>query len=135
MSGAGGDFHTTYFPQPTFISSRKYLFHYYGSNYATLDFSHNSFHEVLIKGTVAGIWIAPGNGTMDLVSSLVIDQVGRMPELPGWIRDGAILGVQGGTDVVSSYHECLVSIRLVMHMIVALHTLFSSKTCIILSDL
>ncbi|XP_071178481.1 sulfoquinovosidase-like isoform X2 [Mytilus edulis] len=101
MSGAGGDYHTTYFPQATFISSRKYLFHYDGYNYAEFDFSHNQYHEVFIKGDFSNLAIIPRNNMVDLVKSFVTDTpLGKMAPLPSWLRDGIILGVQGGTDIM-----------------------------------
>lgn len=68
-----------------------------------LDFSNSQHHEITIKGPVSYMTFTPSNKTnsmMDLVSSLVIDQIGRMATPPNWIRDGIILGVQGGTDIV-----------------------------------
>ena len=34
--GGGGDYHTTFFPQPTFVSSRKYFFHLENYEYSEL---------------------------------------------------------------------------------------------------
>ena len=40
----------------------------------------------------------------DLVSKLS-EYLGRQPLLPEWIREGAVLGVQGGTDAMLGYIE------------------------------
>lgn len=117
MSGAGGDYHTTYFPQATFISSRKYLFHYDGYNYAEFDFSHNQYHEVFIKGDFSNLAIIPRNNMADLVKSFVTDTpLGKMAPLPSWLRDGIILGVQGGTDIVNIFFKYLSKIISTMSM-------------------
>lgn len=44
VGGYGGDYHTTYFPQATFTSSRKVYCHFEEHNYMEMDFT-----QVLIK--------------------------------------------------------------------------------------
>ncbi|XP_067683148.1 sulfoquinovosidase-like isoform X2 [Haliotis asinina] len=100
--GGGGDYHTTYFPQPTFISSRKYYFHYTGSNYAKLDFS-KSYHEISFYETpISTMRFATAPSLKGLVSGL-ISMLGKVAELPDWIYDGAVIGVQGGTQKMMDY--------------------------------
>ena len=38
--GYGGDYHTSYFPLPSFTSSRRYACHLNSSRYMELDFTH-----------------------------------------------------------------------------------------------
>ncbi|XP_050413831.1 sulfoquinovosidase isoform X1 [Patella vulgata] len=102
MQHSGGDYHTTYFPQPTFYSRKKYYFHHGSSNYAVLDFSRDDAHEVFILGQPGRIYINRGNSFTDLVQKLTT-LLGRMPELPNWIYDGAIIGVQGGSQKMAEY--------------------------------
>ena len=41
----GGDYHNSYFPLPTFTSSRKYYCHVDSTRYMELDFDHvGGFH-------------------------------------------------------------------------------------------
>ena len=57
LGKAGGDYYTTYFPQPTWLTSRNYFLHYTGSNYAVLDFRHPQFFEMFVEGdTGAAEW-------------------------------------------------------------------------------
>ncbi|ESO84316.1 hypothetical protein LOTGIDRAFT_196733 [Lottia gigantea] len=102
MERSGGDYHTTYFPQPTFYSSQKYYFHHGGSNYAILDFGHQDFHEVFIMGKPGRLYVNTGKTFNDLVTKLT-GFLGRMPPLPDWIYDGAIIGIQGGTKKMLEY--------------------------------
>ncbi|KAK3602066.1 hypothetical protein CHS0354_008021, partial [Potamilus streckersoni] len=97
---SGGDYHTTYYPQPTFHSSRLYYCHYNGSNYAVLAFDHPQFHEIFVSGKVERFYFNTDSTPLGLVQKLA-SFLGRQHELPEWIYTGAILGVQGGTNVVS----------------------------------
>ncbi|XP_055883372.1 sulfoquinovosidase-like [Biomphalaria glabrata] len=99
QSRAGGDYHTTYFPQPSFISSRHFYVHYDGFNYAELDFSHEDFHEIYVLGEISRFYFNTGDNLQELVSDLT-SFLGKLPELPDWIMRGAVLGVQGGTQVM-----------------------------------
>jgi len=47
LEGAGGDYHTTFYPQPTFVSSRLYFVHLENYDYAELDFCAKEFHIIL----------------------------------------------------------------------------------------
>ena len=100
FDGSGGDYHTTYFPQPTFISSRRYYGHVVGYNYMELDFSHENFHEIFILGKPHGMYFNVGSTMVDTLRRLTYF-LRRQPELPDWLHDGVILGVQGGTQRVS----------------------------------
>ncbi|MBU0954762.1 MAG: alpha-glucosidase [Spirochaetes bacterium] len=94
----GGDYWWTFFPQPSFVSSQHYYFHTDCSAYAAFDFRADNFHELefwdLPKSFIFG-------GAPDMLG--VVQDVGRLlgtqPELPEWVHDGIILGIQGGTDI------------------------------------
>ncbi|XP_055958322.1 sulfoquinovosidase [Patella vulgata] len=102
LKQSGGDYYTTYFPQPTFYSTNKYYFHHGGSNYAILDFSHPDFHEIFIADQPGRLYFNSAETFPLLVSSLT-NFLGRMPNLPDWIHDGAIIGVQGGSKQMMDY--------------------------------
>ncbi|MEA5031943.1 MAG: alpha-glucosidase [Sphaerochaeta sp.] len=93
---AGGDYHTTFYPQPTFVSSRLYWCHAYTFAYAEYDFSQASRHVLhyweLPKRVVWGF----GDSLGALVSGISAT-LGRQPELPEWVHDGIVLGIQDGT--------------------------------------
>ena len=85
----------TYYAQPTFISSRKYYFHSTATSRAEFDFRND--HEHIIKiDEIAPFYVGFAEnfeGVMENLTALL----GRQPQLPDWVYDGHMLGVQGGT--------------------------------------
>ncbi|XP_077998213.1 sulfoquinovosidase-like [Glandiceps talaboti] len=101
--GGGGAYHTTYYPEPTFVSSRKFYCHFDTTVYSVLDFRHPKFHEVEIwSGQPGKIYFDTAPTMLTLVQK-VSAFLGRQPELPAWLHNGAVLGVQGGTDAMLGY--------------------------------
>lgn len=96
---AGGDYYNTNFPQPTFISSNKYFMHVHSTAYMDFNFKNDNFHELEIWEIPSKITIKSANTYLELVKK-VSDLFGRSYEMPEWINDGVILGVQGGTELV-----------------------------------
>ena len=94
--GGGGDYHTTFFPQPTFVSSRLYFAHVENYEYAELDFQEERFHEIALWSTALQLVLGDGEHYEDLLEKLS-SLLGRQPELPDWAMRGLWLGVQGGT--------------------------------------
>jgi len=96
---AGGDWYTTYFPQPTFISNRCYYVIVNSYAYAEFDFSLKNFHEIEIHHVPESIEFGVGDDLFDTTVKLS-KKTGLPNPLPDWIYDGVILGLQGGKDVV-----------------------------------
>ena len=96
---AGGAYHTTYYPQPTFVSSRNCFIHVHSFDYSVLDFRSRSFHDVVSYSLPGRITVGFGDSLMDTASKVSL-LLGRQAVLPQWVHDGMILGVQGGTDTV-----------------------------------
>lgn len=92
---AGGDYWTTNYPQPTFLSSRRYGVHLETTAYADFDFRHPDFHELQVWAVPdrLEIWTAPN--LVELVES-VAARFGRQPPLPEWVYKGAIIGLKDG---------------------------------------
>ncbi|MCP4179743.1 MAG: alpha-glucosidase [bacterium] len=96
---AGGDYYTTNYPQPTFVSSQKYFCHLDCSSYMDFDFRNENFHELQC-------WSVPDSLTFDTAETFVemAEKIGtyfgRQPELPEWVYNGVVLGLQGGTKTV-----------------------------------
>ncbi len=88
----------TYYAQPTFLSSRKYFFHSFTTARSVFDFTGTKEHRITVD-EVADFCLGFGNTFEDVLSELTLI-LGRQPELPDWVYDGEILGVQGGTDVM-----------------------------------
>lgn len=95
--GGGGDYHTTYFPQPTFVSSRMYFVHLENYEYAELDFRGADFHELGVWSTGISLYLGAAVDYPALLERLT-GLLGRQPALPDWALRGLWLGVQGGTE-------------------------------------
>ncbi len=98
LYGAGGAWHTTYYPQPTFVSSSHYFVHCNASSYAEFTFrkKEHILHFFQIPDSVVfGVY----EKATDCIKA-VGDLLGRQHRLPQWVHDGMWIGVQGGTDVV-----------------------------------
>ncbi|PKL08588.1 MAG: alpha-glucosidase [Spirochaetae bacterium HGW-Spirochaetae-7] len=95
---AGGDYWWTFFPQPTFASSRHYWFHAECPAWAAFDFSDPGFHELEFWALPEYLVFGTGSSMLDLAKG-VSDLLGRQPEPPDWTHDGIMLGMQGGTEV------------------------------------
>jgi len=94
---AGGDYWWTFYPQPTFCSSRRVYYHFDTSAWASFDFRARDRHEFYSWGLPASLTVGTADSMLDLVSDLT-DLLGRQPELPDWVYDGVVLGIQGGTE-------------------------------------
>lgn len=99
---AGGDYYNTYYPEPTFVSSRKYWLHADSFSYADFNFKRTDFHELFFWSIPSNIVISFKNSFLDLVEDLTA-YTGRVPNLPDFLLDGVILGVQGGIEKVKGY--------------------------------
>ncbi|MBR3185734.1 MAG: alpha-glucosidase [Oscillospiraceae bacterium] len=101
---AGGDYYNTNFPAPLYVSSRRYWLWADCTAYADFDFRHECFHELQFWAVPRRVRIRTGESLLALVSDLGAF-FGRQPTLPDWIYNGAILGLQGGTERVSELVE------------------------------
>ena len=82
--GGGGDYHTTFFPQPTFVSSRLYFAHLENYDYAELDFRAEDFHELGVWSPSISLCLAAAGDYAALLGKLT-GLLGRQPMLPcGW---------------------------------------------------
>lgn len=92
---AGGDYWTTNYPQPTFLTSRWLGVHLDATCYSALDFSSPTRHEVEVWSSVARFELFAAQGPRELVTALS-DRFGRQPALPDWATGGAIVGLKSG---------------------------------------
>ena len=105
--GGGGDYHTTFFPQPTFVSSRRYWFHLENYDYSALDFRAEDHHEIGVWNTDVRFDLGTGEDYPALLQKLTA-LLGRQPALPDWAMQGLWLGVQGGTERATEIRDrCL----------------------------
>jgi len=94
---AGGDYYNTNFPQPTFVSSRHYYLHVDSTAYADFDFRNEAFHELQVWEVPASVRIEAAPTFLELLEKESAF-FGRQPQLPDWIYNGLIIGVQGGSE-------------------------------------
>ncbi len=94
---AGGDYYNTNYPQPTFVSTKKYYLHVDSTAYADFDFRNVDFHELQIWEVPAQIRIEAADSYTELLEKITA-YFGRQPELPDWVYNGLIIGVQGGNE-------------------------------------
>ena len=99
MGIGGGDYYTTNYPQPTFISEDKYLFHMNTSYYCDFDFSEDETTQICVWGKPNSLFIESGDTFLDIMD-IVTKTFGTQPMLPEWLLDGVTFGMQGGTDLV-----------------------------------
>lgn len=95
----GGDYHRTNYPQPTFISDKKYLFHLNTTIYSDFDFTDDNYTQISIWGNPGSFFIEGAESYPELMD-VITSEFGTQPMLPDWLLDGVTLGMQGGTDVV-----------------------------------
>lgn len=97
QAGAGGDYFHTNYPQPTFLSSRRYALHVETTAYSAFDFRHADFHEIEVWAVPDAIELFACDTFIDLVGVLS-DRFGRQPPLPDWVLNGAIVGLKQGSE-------------------------------------
>ncbi|NIZ47281.1 alpha-glucosidase [Entomospira nematocerorum] len=99
MGMAGGDYYNSNFPQPSFISTKRYYLHINSTAYSDLDFRNQDFHEVHVWEIPTHIRIEVADDYLTLLERLTA-YLGRQPLMPTWVHDGLILGLQGGSERV-----------------------------------
>ena len=92
---AGGDYWTTNYPQPTFLTSRWLAVHLDAACYSALDFTDPGAHAVEVWSRTARFELFAADGPLALVSELS-SRFGRQPALPEWACRGAIVGLKQG---------------------------------------
>ena len=92
---AGGDYWTTNYPQPTFLTSRWFAVHLDASCYSVLDFTGETAHRVEVWSNTARFELFGDEGPQQLVA-LLSTRFGRQLPLPDWAIGGAIIGLKDG---------------------------------------
>nr|CAB3248268.1 probable glucan 1,3-alpha-glucosidase [Phallusia mammillata] len=101
IAGAGGDYHTTYWPQPTFVSDRMYFMHLDFSFFSLVNLTNENCHELELWEDIAQAKFHFNTAvTWKQLLERLTDFLGRQPTPPEWLYNGAVIGVQGGTDEV-----------------------------------
>ena len=98
---AGGDYWTTNYPQPTFLSARDgagwWACHLDAACYSVLDFTDPAAHAVEVWAGEARFELFSADRPTALVGQLST-RFGRQPPLPDWAIGGAIVGLKDGAN-------------------------------------
>jgi alpha-glucosidase len=92
---AGGDYWTTNYPQPTWLSSDRYAVHLETAAYSVLDLIEADRVAVECWKADLDLELFADESLPDLVTRLS-DRFGRQPPLPDWAISGAIVGLKDG---------------------------------------
>tara|TARA_Y100001937_G_C7136710_1_gene340328 strand:+ start:17730 stop:19994 length:2265 start_codon:yes stop_codon:yes gene_type:complete len=98
-AGAGGDWHTSYAGVPHFITSRMQSLMLMNYEYSVFDMRKDNYTVVEVASPRLMGEVYYGKTPGDLVTAAT-EYTGRMKALPDWLHKGAVIGMQGGTDVV-----------------------------------
>jgi alpha-glucosidase len=104
----GGTPFATEAPAPHFITSKLRSLFLEGTQYSTFDFRpRNSIEITTFQPAMTGR-ILFGTSPLGLIEQYTTF-AGRMQSLPAWTDGGAIIGLQGGMNVVRPHYEKLVA--------------------------
>ncbi|XP_077226492.1 uncharacterized protein LOC143859726 isoform X2 [Tasmannia lanceolata] len=96
---SGGDQSTTYAPSPFYMTSKMRSLYLEGYSYSVFDLTKPDRVQIQLYSDSAEGRILHGNSPVELLEQYT-EAIGRPKELPKWIISGAVVGMQGGTDVV-----------------------------------
>ncbi|MDF2493810.1 alpha-glucosidase [Sphingomonas sp.] len=94
---SGGDYWNTNYPQPTYLSSRRYALHVDTTAYSCFDFRDAAAPAIEVWEIPPRIELFAAARFADLVGQLST-RFGRQPLLPEWAYAGAILGLKDGAN-------------------------------------
>lgn len=97
-SGSGGHWHSTYFPQPSYVTQTGRVVHLESDAYARFDFA--GARDILEVWQPEFRFTLGARDTLRGAVSLLGTHLGRQPRLPEWTHHGMWLGLQGGSDVI-----------------------------------
>jgi alpha-glucosidase len=96
-----GNSYTTYKAVPHYISSKAQSLMLENDAYSEFDFTHPEITQIKVFDTHITGRILPGKTPAEFIESYT-RYAGRMRPLPDWVHNGAIVGMQGGTEKVYS---------------------------------
>lgn len=103
---AGGEWHNSNAPAAWFMSSERYGFGLDNTEYSVFDFTSPDFSLCTVHSSeLSGVIVA--GATPASILEAYTAGCGRMSALPDWIHQGAIIGMQGGTETVRKMYETL----------------------------
>lgn len=101
---AGGDYWTTNYPQPTWLSSAHYAVHLDTNAYSALDLSAPGVADIECWQANLDIELFSATTLPELVTAMS-DRFGRQPPLPEWAITGAIVGLKNGEESFERFEK------------------------------
>ena len=95
----GGAYNTTYAVVPQYLTSSNRGFFWTDDQYGVFDLSHGDRISSQLWSSTMHAEVLRGATPEQLIRAYT-QYSGRMKPLPSWVDRGAIVGIQGGTDVV-----------------------------------
>jgi sulfoquinovosidase len=105
-SFAGGDYWTTNYPEPTFLSSRGYSAQLLGGSYSEMDFTESNRHRLSTWHQTAIIELHMADAPAELVQKIPHPSWTKSP-LPEWAIGGAIVGLKDGKNSFSRLEKII----------------------------
>lgn len=96
---AGGDSFTTYCAVPQYISTENKALYLKNSEYSSFDLRDPQRVVVRLNATSLQGGLIQASSLLDVISEYTLYS-GRMQLLPDWISEGAVVGMQGGSEKV-----------------------------------
>lgn len=91
-SGSGGSEDSTYYAAPHYLTSEHRSLFLENSEYQVFDFRQDEAIEIRLHARSMRGRILQGGSILELVERFT-DYAGRMPALPGWVGEGAIVAL------------------------------------------
>jgi alpha-glucosidase len=105
---AGGDYWTTNYPQPTWVSSALHAVHLETAAYTVLDLTEAGRVGIECWSANMDLELFDAPSLPDLVTKLS-NRFGRQPPLPDWAISGAIVGLKDGVDTFDRFETIAAS--------------------------
>src|SRR5215211_6782542 len=103
-AGAGGDPYTSYASVPHYITSEARSLFLENYEYSSFDLREEDRVQIEVFSSRMRGQILSGETPAELIEQYT-DYSGRMRPLPEWILDGAVVGLQGGTEKALNVYD------------------------------
>lgn len=99
-NNAAGFWYNSYAPVPFFMTSSLHSLVVENTAFSVFDFRPDEYFSVSVYDSPLQLSLLFADSPLGIITEYT-DISGRMRALPDWIHDGAILGIQGGSEKVS----------------------------------
>ena len=96
--------HQSYCSVPSFMSSKNYAIYCHSDSYGRLHFEKKGQVRISFRTPPQSISLLTADDPKDLAGK-ICELVGIAPKVPSWVGQGAILAMQGGTEVLRQKYQ------------------------------